>query len=126
MQEKRFDGVLFDKDGTLFDFHKTWGGWTRGFIEDLAGGADKAGPVAAAMGYDLDQSAFRPDSIVIAGSVDVWADHILPHLTGWDKPTLVTHIKAQTTVVTQVPVTPLDPFLTSLGRAGLPSWRGHQ
>jgi phosphoglycolate phosphatase len=22
-------GLVFDKDGTLFDFHATWGGWSR-------------------------------------------------------------------------------------------------
>ena len=31
-------GVLFDKDGTLFDFHETWSAWARGFIADVTGG----------------------------------------------------------------------------------------
>ena len=126
---KRFDAVLFDKDGTLFDFHRTWGAWTHGFIHDLAGDAGAVGPVAAAMGYDLDKSAFRPDSVVIAGSVDVWADHILPHLAGWTKPRLVSHIKDRTATATQVPSTDLDPFLkglTALGyRLGVATNDGH-
>jgi hypothetical protein len=25
-------GLIFDKDGTLFDFHATWGSWSAGFI----------------------------------------------------------------------------------------------
>ena len=31
-------GVLFDKDGTLFDFQGTWGSWAQGLFLDLSGG----------------------------------------------------------------------------------------
>ena len=35
--------AIFDKDGTLFDFRATWGGWTARVIERLAAkGADAA------------------------------------------------------------------------------------
>jgi phosphoglycolate phosphatase len=34
----RFGGIVFDKDGTLFDFHATWGAWSRGMIESESGG----------------------------------------------------------------------------------------
>jgi phosphoglycolate phosphatase len=30
-------GIIFDKDGTLFDFNATWGAWTRGMLEAEAG-----------------------------------------------------------------------------------------
>lgn len=37
------DAAIFDKDGTLFDFRATWGGWTARAIDHLAGhGADRA------------------------------------------------------------------------------------
>jgi phosphoglycolate phosphatase len=48
------DLVVFDKDGTLVDFHAMWGGWAR----DLGGRLDGAtrrpvsGDVFAAIGYD--------------------------------------------------------------------------
>ena len=29
------DGILFDKDGTLFDFHRTWSSWTSDAIDYL-------------------------------------------------------------------------------------------
>ena len=32
------DGILFDKDGTLFDFQDTWGQWAAQIIEDLSEG----------------------------------------------------------------------------------------
>ena len=30
-------GVIFDKDGTLFDFQSTWGIWTTQVLERIAG-----------------------------------------------------------------------------------------
>ena len=35
-------GIIFDKDGTLFDFTRTWGSWTRRVIEDLAAAGELA------------------------------------------------------------------------------------
>ena len=29
------DGLIFDKDGTLFDFHATWARWTADLITHL-------------------------------------------------------------------------------------------
>ena len=34
----RVDALLFDKDGTLFDFHHTWGPWVGQVIEELGEG----------------------------------------------------------------------------------------
>ena len=115
----RIKGLLFDKDGTLFDFHRTWGAWTHGFILDLVNGGDPE-PLADAMGYDLGDSRFRRDSIVVAGSVDEWVDVILPHLGHWQRPDLIAHIKAQTAIVRQEPATDLDPLFSGLTAAGLP------
>ena len=30
-------GLLFDKDGTLFDFRQTWDGWAGRIVAELAG-----------------------------------------------------------------------------------------
>jgi phosphoglycolate phosphatase-like HAD superfamily hydrolase len=30
--------LIFDKDGTLFDFTATWSGWARAALRDLSGG----------------------------------------------------------------------------------------
>ena len=29
---RKVDAILFDKDGTLFDFHATWSGWAADII----------------------------------------------------------------------------------------------
>jgi phosphoglycolate phosphatase len=62
-------GVLFDKDGTLIDFHGTWGPAIHAAIHALAGG--DAGLVAAqaeALEFSLDERRLRPSSPLIAGS----------------------------------------------------------
>ena len=61
--------LLFDKDGTLFDFARTWNGWSMSVLTGLAeGDAERLAAMAAAISYDLVAAAFRPDSIVIAGT----------------------------------------------------------
>jgi len=48
------EALLFDKDGTLIDFQKTWGGFAQSFLHDLAAGDDGlARDMAAAMRFDL-------------------------------------------------------------------------
>ena len=69
-------GLIFDKDGTLFDFNATWGPWARQMMESETGGdAALLARLADALGYDLLTQTFRPGSVVIAGTVDVAADH---------------------------------------------------
>ena len=53
--------VLFDKDGTLFDFNATWASWAATFIEDLSrGDVALAGRLAGAIKYDLGSQRFHP------------------------------------------------------------------
>lgn len=65
----RIKAIVFDKDGTLFDFQATWGVWAGRVLEDLAQG-DRAllQRMAAAIDYDLDQRLILPQSIVVAGT----------------------------------------------------------
>lgn len=48
------DVVIFDKDGTLLDFHAMWGGWARELGRRLEAGARRpvAADVFAAIGFD--------------------------------------------------------------------------
>lgn len=61
------DALLFDKDGTLFDFAATWNEWTEDLIRDLSQGQEQVVlDLAEVLGFDLSTSSFRPDSIAIA------------------------------------------------------------
>ncbi|MCY4208982.1 MAG: HAD family hydrolase [Roseovarius sp.] len=65
----RVDGLLFDKDGTLFDFHATWSAWAYEVIRELS--SDESllmADLARSMHYDLGERRFLPDSPVIAGT----------------------------------------------------------
>lgn len=62
-------GLLFDKDGTLVDFQKTW--FAIGDLMALrAAGGDRAGADALldAAGYDFAAGRFRADSVFAAGT----------------------------------------------------------
>ena len=65
----KVDGLLFDKDGTLFDFHTTWSSFGNAVIRDLAGD-DPAllDRLAARLEFDLLRQEFAPTSIFIADS----------------------------------------------------------
>ncbi|UWP97391.1 HAD family hydrolase [Aliiroseovarius crassostreae] len=61
--------LLFDKDGTLFQFAATWESWARAVLKRLTGeDIDRAREVGNAIGFDYDAGQFERDSIVIAGT----------------------------------------------------------
>lgn len=73
-------GILFDKDGTLFDFEATFGAACLAVINDLAGGdGGLAEEMATAVEFDIDHCTFSPRSLVIAGSTGdlarIWGPH---------------------------------------------------
>jgi len=64
----RAAGILFDKDGTLFDFDATYAPACAAVVRDLARDEVLAADMAAAVGFDLAAVRFLPGSIVIAGT----------------------------------------------------------
>ena len=113
-------GVLFDKDGTLFDFQRTWGPPTRGLIEaEALGDADRARALASVLGYDMATARFLPGSIVVAEPADVVAAAVLPLLRDTDPDAFAARMNAWAAGVRQVPVTPLGPLFARLCAAEL-------
>ena len=112
-------GLLFDKDGTLFNFQATWGGWASDLVRDLAGGEPRlAGELADRIGLDLDQRLFRPGSLAIAGTSDKVAAALVPALPAFDHDTLLEHLISRSREAIPVPVVPLAPFMARLRQAG--------
>lgn len=110
--------VLFDKDGTLFDFGLTWGPWTASFIHGLARDTDHASALARAMRFDLDAQRHLSDSPFVAGTVEDWMPVLLPLLPEHGKESLLDHITRCTGDAPQVPATPLPPLLEGLRKQG--------
>ena len=55
-------GLVFDKDGTLFDFHATWSVWCDGLIRDLCGpDPAQVERLARRLDFDLDARRFAAD-----------------------------------------------------------------
>lgn len=112
--------ALFDKDGTLFSFQKTWGPWVGRVIKDLADG-DRAleNTLATAWAFDPPNQTIGWDSIVISGTVAQVAQAIFPYTQFENPGALVAYLDrtgAQAPVVEQ---RPLVAFLDQLAALGL-------
>ncbi len=115
----RIEALVFDKDGTLFDFAATWGAFGRAVLLGLSDGdADLAARLGRAIGFDADTGAYAPDSVVIAGTVDEVADVLLPQLPGWSRARLVAFLNAESARAPQVQAVDLRAFLKKLKQAG--------
>ena len=116
----KIEAILFDKDGTLFDFQATWNAWTGRMIDGLCpGDARRACALARAIGYDMASGTVLPDSPVIAGThrdaVEIVA-RALPHrpIEEIDAYLMTSAARAR-----QTPVLPLAAFLDGLTARGL-------
>jgi len=73
------NGLLFDKDGTLFSFQASWSTWAQNTLETLAAGSDQRRvKLAQSIGFDLDQGQYLPDSGAIAGTLGWMVDQLAP------------------------------------------------
>lgn len=113
------DGIVFDKDGTLFDFRRSWGGWAVRMIEDLARDKAHAAALADAIGYLPEEHSFRPDSVVIAATSVEIAAALLPHLPGRQAGELAEQINAAAARVAMAEAVPLVPLFAALRGRGL-------
>ncbi len=116
----RVDGILFDKDGTLFDFRATWDVWALEVITDLADGdASLARRIANAVLFDLDGKAFFPESPVIAGTNREAAEAISAVLPHQSTAMIERFLSARAATAPLAPAVPLAPFLSGLAARGL-------
>jgi phosphoglycolate phosphatase len=118
---RKIDGLLFDKDGTLFDFHTTWSTWAGGLIEDLADGdAAVRARLAAEMHYDLGAMLrFAPTSPIIAGTNREAAECVARALPGREVADLELYLMQTSATAPQAEAVPLAPFLSSLKAEGI-------
>lgn len=112
--------VLFDKDGTLFDFYATWGGWAKTLLlEESGGDAVLAARMGAAIGYDFEAEKFAKDSMVIFDTPPDIAAALLPFFEGETVEELTERLNAAAAKVPMVEAVPLIPFLLELEARGL-------
>lgn len=113
------DGVIFDKDGTLFDFRRSWGDWAARLVRELAPDEARAAQLARAIGYDLGTGDFHPESPVIAATADDIAAALAPHLPGTGAAALAARMNALAEITPMAEAVPLAPTLGALRDRGL-------
>ncbi len=112
-------GILFDKDGTLFDFESSWGPWYADLLQELAQDEAHAVRIGAAVHFDLKSGRFGDESVLIHGTADQFLDIVLPMLPNWNYAELAQHVLHKTGHVRQVPVLPLAGFFEGLIAMGI-------
>jgi phosphoglycolate phosphatase len=113
------DGLIFDKDGTLFDFRISWGRWAEGFLASVATGPDHAAQLGRAIGFDAATLTFAPDSPVIAATAADIAAALAPHLPGHTVLSLTELIDETAGAAPMSEAVPLRPLLDALRARGL-------
>ncbi|MDV7144235.1 HAD family hydrolase [Tropicimonas sp. TH_r6] len=112
-------GLLFDKDGTLFDFQATWGGWAADLMTELADGVEaRAEDLAARIRLDRPARRFHPDSILIAGTTDDAVEALLPGLPHLSYEGLYAKLIESTLTIPPAVATPLAPLMDRFRSAG--------
>ena len=86
--------LIFDKDGTLFDFRRSWGAWVEALLPVLTPDAGRQAILSEVLGYDRARGDFLPSSPVIAGTAHEIAECLVPHLPGETVDTLAARMNA--------------------------------
>lgn len=113
-------GVLFDKDGTLFDFRGTWNAWAQAMLLDLAeGDAKEASRLGALIEFDMEAGSFLPTSPIIAGTAGLIIDLLAPGVPNMAPEDMLVRLNASAAQAKQVEAVPLGPVLAALKDQGL-------
>ncbi|WP_439120625.1 HAD family hydrolase [Marivita sp.] len=117
---RQITAILFDKDGTLFDFGATWNAWAEAFLMRLAeNDRDRAFALGHVIGFDLQAGVFAPDSFVIAGTPDELVATLAPYSPHLSPKALFALINEEAAAAPMAEAVPLLPLLEQLAAAGL-------
>lgn len=114
-----FKAVLFDKDGTLFDFRGTWDAWAADFLPTLCNGKDDVlRALAHAIGFDLKARGFLASSVAIAGTNREVSEIMARVLERKDVEALELEMAQSAAKAPLQPVLELAPYLQGLKDGG--------
>ncbi|UYV39588.1 HAD family hydrolase [Rhodobacteraceae bacterium D3-12] len=120
MQMLDLDGLIFDKDGTLFEFSASWEDWACGLLMELAdndlGHAETMGD---AIGFRLKTKSFAPDSIAITHTVGEIAEALVPLQSRKTEAEIVARMNSGAASAPMAQAVPLAPLLSELRGRGL-------
>ncbi len=108
-------GIVFDKDGTLFDFNLSWADWAQRIITILSEKNNVAViELADILGFDLKKKRFRAGSNFIAGTLAETVRKLTNALKNETEASLENFLLWEATNQTQSAVTSLIPTLLTL------------
>lgn len=115
MDRQAITALLFDKDGTLFDFDKSWRAFGRRVIFELGGGEpDLMMRLAVAAGVDPETGGFKAGSPIVAGAVDDIIDVWLPLLDQWEREPLAAWLLREAEMMDPATMAPAADDLVAL------------
>ncbi|MFQ3349091.1 MAG: phosphoglycolate phosphatase [Paracoccaceae bacterium] len=117
--KKVLHGLLFDKDGTLFDFAQSWGQCMALILGALTEDEGKQNHLGKLVGFDLAQMCFVPNSLFIAGTVAETASVMARHLPNHTEKGIIALIRSFAVQSKMVPVVPLVPLMQVFRSLGL-------
>lgn len=120
MKLSGISAILFDKDGTLFDFSASWADWVCRILDDLSKGSKAhANAMAVTIQFDMGARRFLPSSPMIAGTIDDAAELLSAHLPQMSRKALVTYLAETSAKAAMVPPVPLLPLLSKFQQRGI-------
>lgn len=108
------DAVIFDKDGTLFDFRSSWGVWVENLMDELSTDPNHAAILGRVLGYDIATGQFSPTSPVVAMTTPEIAAIVAPHVPGFALSELATLMDQLAQKAPMVPAVDLAAVLGAL------------
>jgi len=112
-------GILFDKDGTLFDFEATWAAWAREVLSTLAAETSMAPErLGRAIGFDWETGRFAAESPVVADTSSAVAAVLAP-MVGMEARRLSLRLDEAAARARPVLFPGVGDALTALSRGGL-------
>ena len=117
---RQIDGIVFDKDGTLFDFEATWTPWAAQVLMELCkNDRARAKNLGKAVGFDLETRKFDPKSIVIAGTPEDIVAEFADLMPEYFQAQIVQILNATAENAPMAETVPLAPYLAGLAQSGL-------
>ena len=113
-------GVLFDKDGTLFDFQASWTKWMEGVLLSLSRGDHAlARHVGSLLGFNIDLGRFEQGSPFVANTPEATFTVLMRQFPERTPSEIARIVGESSAAAEQVPAVPLGPLLGGLKEQGL-------
>ena len=119
-RRRDIQGVLFDKDGTLFDFQASWAKWMASVLLSLSRGDHAlARRVGSLLGFNTSLGKFEQGSPFVAGTPEDTFMVLVRQFPELEQSEIARTVGESSAEAEQIPAVPLRPLLCGLREQGL-------